>query len=89
MVMIAIWAVVSIYWGSVWKEIDLSPNLNGWIVNRDSGIVGSTVQQALLAPTPRQAAQHLDGHRSRSFPHSGSDRLRGDQPLFPSGSSSL
>ncbi|EST06999.1 protein of unknown function DUF3533 [Kalmanozyma brasiliensis GHG001] len=48
-VMIAIWAVVSIYWGSVWKEIDLSPNLNAWVINRDNGAVGSAVQEALLA----------------------------------------
>ncbi|KAJ1038730.1 hypothetical protein NDA10_002388 [Ustilago hordei] len=46
---IVIWAVMSIYWGSVWKEIDLSPNLTAWIVNRDSGAVGAAVQEALLA----------------------------------------
>ncbi|SPC68172.1 related to SNG1  len=46
---IVIWAVMSIYWGSVWKEIDLSPNLTAWIVNGDSGAVGAAVQEALLA----------------------------------------
>lgn len=49
MIMLIVWAIISIYWGSVWKEIDLSPNLNGWIVNRDTGAVGSAVQEALLA----------------------------------------
>lgn len=47
-IMVFVWAVIAIYWGSVWKEIDLSPNLHGWIVNRDSGIVGSSLEVALL-----------------------------------------
>ncbi|ETS61498.1 hypothetical protein PaG_04245 [Moesziomyces aphidis] len=46
---IFVWAIMSMYWGSVWKEIDLSPNLDGWIINRDSGEIGSAVQEALLA----------------------------------------
>ncbi len=46
---IFVWAIISMYWGSVWKESDLSPNLNGWIINRDSGEIGSAVQEAFLA----------------------------------------
>ncbi|PWZ00410.1 hypothetical protein BCV70DRAFT_199690 [Testicularia cyperi] len=46
---IFIWCAVSIYWGSVWKEIDLSPNLTGWIINRDSGEIGTAIERALLA----------------------------------------
>lgn len=45
---VAIWGIMTIYWGSVWKEIDLSPQLNAWIINRDSGAIGAAVQEALL-----------------------------------------
>ncbi|TKY86858.1 hypothetical protein EX895_004146 [Sporisorium graminicola] len=48
LIMIFVWAVIAIYWGSVWKEIDLSPNLTAWIVNRDSGAIGAAIQEALL-----------------------------------------
>nr|CDI56818.1 conserved hypothetical protein [Melanopsichium pennsylvanicum 4]SNX88044.1 related to SNG1 \ len=49
LLMITVWAVISIYWGSVYKEIDCSPNLSAWIINRDSGTIGATIQEALLA----------------------------------------
>ncbi|CBQ71557.1 conserved hypothetical protein [Sporisorium reilianum SRZ2] len=52
-IMVVVWAIVSIYWGSLWKEIDLSSNLNGWIVNRDSGVIGATVRDALLNQTTK------------------------------------
>lgn len=66
-IMVAIWSIIAIYWGSVWKEIDLSPNLNAWIVNRDSGAVGSAVQEALLAanngPKPHSTWTVIDPSR--------------------------
>ncbi|KAJ1018596.1 hypothetical protein NDA16_004878 [Ustilago loliicola] len=66
-IMVTIWSIISIYWGSVWKEIDLSPNLNAWIVNRDSGAVGSAVQEALLAanngPKPHSTWTVIDPAR--------------------------
>ncbi|KAN0064117.1 hypothetical protein ACQY0O_003284 [Thecaphora frezii] len=49
MICILIWGVVAIYWGSLWKEYDLSTNLHGWIINRDAGgIVGDALQNALI-----------------------------------------
>ncbi|GAC97381.1 hypothetical protein PHSY_004966 [Pseudozyma hubeiensis SY62] len=70
LIMIIIWAVVAIYWGSVYKELDLSPNLGTWIINRDSGIVGSTVQQALLdannGPKPHSTWTVIDPSRFSS-----------------------
>ena len=66
-IMIAVWAVISIYWGSVWKEIDLSPNLNAWIINRDTGAIGTAVQDALLAanngPKPHSTWKVIDPAR--------------------------
>ncbi|EPQ27589.1 uncharacterized protein PFL1_04727 [Pseudozyma flocculosa PF-1] len=48
-VSVVIWGIVSIFWGSVWKQTDLSPHLNGWIVNRDAGnTIGDSIQSALL-----------------------------------------
>lgn len=33
-VTIAIWAVLSIYWGALWKSTELTHHLNGWVVVR-------------------------------------------------------
>lgn len=68
LIMVVIWTIVSIYWGSVYKEIDLSPNLNAWVINRDTGAVGSAVQQALLdtnnsAARPRSTWTVIDPAR--------------------------
>ena len=46
-VVIAIFAVFSIFWGALWK----SPvgNLSGWVVDFDGGVVGKSVVQGLTA----------------------------------------
>ncbi|KAG6812721.1 hypothetical protein H0H92_001082 [Tricholoma furcatifolium] len=46
-VIIAIFAILSIYWGSLWK----SPvrNFNGWVVDFDGGSIGQSVVQALTS----------------------------------------
>ncbi|KAF7319272.1 DUF3533 domain-containing protein [Mycena chlorophos] len=53
---IAIFAIFSIYWGSVWSSPRHS--LPGWIVDFDGGVVGQTVAQALssIQPTPAGVA---------------------------------
>ncbi|PWN50489.1 hypothetical protein IE53DRAFT_387183 [Violaceomyces palustris] len=69
MICLLIWGIVSIYWGSLYKEIDQSPNIKGWIINRDSsssgaGTIGEAVTQALLAanngPKPHSTWQVVD-----------------------------
>jgi len=66
-IMVTIWCILSMYWGSVWKEIDLSPKLNAWIINRDSGAIGAAVQEALLAandgPKPHSTWTLIDPAR--------------------------
>ena len=65
---VVIWCIVTIYWGSLWKEFDLSPNLHGWVVNRDAGnYIGDTIQQAILAandgPKPHSTWSVVDPAR--------------------------
>ncbi|WFC99521.1 hypothetical protein MYAM1_002266, partial [Malassezia yamatoensis] len=47
LMMIVIWAFLSMYWGSLWKELELSPNLHVMVVNYDSGEIGQSMVQAL------------------------------------------
>ncbi|KIM91852.1 hypothetical protein PILCRDRAFT_761064 [Piloderma croceum F 1598] len=49
LVSVAIWAVLSIYWGALWKTEDLIHNLEGWVVDFDGGEVGSAVTQYFAA----------------------------------------
>lgn len=35
---VAIWAVLSIYWGALWKTNDFIHNLKGWVVVRASNL---------------------------------------------------
>lgn len=44
---VVMFGVFSIYWGALWKVPD--HQLSGWVVNFDSGEVGSAVTQGLLA----------------------------------------
>ncbi|KAG6807451.1 hypothetical protein H0H92_007402 [Tricholoma furcatifolium] len=46
-VILAIFAVFSIYWGSLWKTP--VQNLDGWVIDFDGGLVGQTVVQALIS----------------------------------------
>lgn len=46
-VMVLIWGVMAIYWGSLWKENDLSHNLHVMVVNYDEGLIGQTLVEAL------------------------------------------
>jgi hypothetical protein len=48
-VTIAIWTVLSIYWGALWKSVELTHHLDGWVVDFDGGEIGSTVSQYLAA----------------------------------------
>ncbi|WFD44778.1 hypothetical protein MPSI1_003449 [Malassezia psittaci] len=47
LMMVIVWGFLSIYWGSLWKEQDLSPNLQVMVVNYDSGDIGQSIVQAL------------------------------------------
>ena len=46
------------YWGSLWKGPELTGNLRGWVINRDDGVIGSTVTEALINSTT-SGVQHL------------------------------
>ncbi|KAF9463855.1 hypothetical protein BDZ94DRAFT_1217283 [Collybia nuda] len=50
-IVIIIFAIFSIYWGALWK----TPvrNLNGWIVDFDNALIGTTVKEALMMPSPQ------------------------------------
>lgn len=45
LMMIVVWAMMSIYWGSLWREIPNSPNLRVMVVNYDAGQIGQTLVQ--------------------------------------------
>ncbi|KAJ2921996.1 hypothetical protein H1R20_g15099, partial [Candolleomyces eurysporus] len=45
MVILMIFTVLPIYWGSLWKIP--TRNLNGWVVDFDGGFIGQSVSQAL------------------------------------------
>lgn len=48
MMMVVVWTCFPLYWGSLWKEANLSPNLKVLVVNRDPGQIGTSVVNALL-----------------------------------------
>lgn len=45
---LVIFAVLSIYWGSLWKVNLNIHHLNGWIVDFDDGRIGQAVREGLL-----------------------------------------
>ncbi|KAJ8695609.1 hypothetical protein PTI98_008197 [Pleurotus ostreatus] len=45
---ITIFAVLSIYWGALWRTDRFIHNLNGWIVDFDGGDIGAAVVQNFL-----------------------------------------
>ncbi|KAL4265903.1 MNNG export permease-like protein [Pleurotus pulmonarius] len=45
---ITIFAVLSIYWGALWRTDRFIRNLNGWIVDFDGGDIGAAVVQNFL-----------------------------------------
>ncbi|WFD32716.1 hypothetical protein MSPP1_003766 [Malassezia sp. CBS 17886] len=59
--MVVIWALLSIYWGSLWKENENSPRLTGAIVNRDAGVIGAAIRDAFL-DTNNGPLPHLTWH---------------------------
>ncbi|KAF8468647.1 hypothetical protein JB92DRAFT_2823515 [Gautieria morchelliformis] len=53
---IAILAILSIYWGALWKVGDGIHNLNGWIVDFDGGAIGHVVRSVAVDMTgPKDA----------------------------------
>ena len=46
--MIVVWLLFSIYWGSMYKGDEKTPNIKGVIVNRDNGVIGNSIVQAFL-----------------------------------------
>ena len=46
LMMIVVWTMMSIYWGSLWREVPNSPNLRVMVLNYDSGQIGQTLVQA-------------------------------------------
>ncbi|KAF9484292.1 hypothetical protein BDN70DRAFT_989742 [Pholiota conissans] len=49
MILILIFGILSIFWGSLWKIP--ARNLHGWVVDFDGGLIGQTVSTALSAPS--------------------------------------
>ncbi|PSR77366.1 hypothetical protein PHLCEN_2v7931 [Hermanssonia centrifuga] len=54
LISLTIWAVLGIYWGANWRVYQGIHNMNGWIVDFDGGLIGSTVTQAYLNATGSQ-----------------------------------
>lgn len=54
--MLIIWAFMAMYWGSLWKENERSPNLRVLVMDYDGGEIGSSIvdalKQANSAPLP-------------------------------------
>ncbi|KAF7967864.1 hypothetical protein HWV62_32882 [Athelia sp. TMB] len=48
-VSVAIWCVLTIYWGALWRTFDLVHNLRGCVVDFDGGDVGAAVTQYMGA----------------------------------------
>ncbi|KAF7981868.1 hypothetical protein HWV62_31427 [Athelia sp. TMB] len=46
---LAIWAVLTIYWGALWHTFDLVHNIRGCVVDFDGGAVGAAVTQYMGA----------------------------------------
>ena len=46
------------YWGSLWKGPELTGNLRAWVINRDNGIIGGTIVEAIMNTTT-SGSQHL------------------------------
>ncbi|PWN31481.1 uncharacterized protein FA14DRAFT_128170 [Meira miltonrushii] len=59
---ILIWAIVTIYWGSLWKSSDKTPNIHAYILNRDpNGAIGQNITNVLLS-TNSNPPPHLSWH---------------------------
>ncbi|CEH16028.1 Domain of unknown function DUF3533 [Ceraceosorus bombacis] len=57
MISVVIWTLVALYWASLYREVESTPNIDAAIIDRDGGLIGSTITQQLLAinasPAPR------------------------------------
>ncbi|KAI0087133.1 hypothetical protein BDY19DRAFT_1092222 [Irpex rosettiformis] len=51
MIWLVIWSVLALYWGANWKVFSGLHNLDGWVVDFDGGIIGSTVISAYMNAT--------------------------------------
>ncbi|UZJ55983.1 hypothetical protein CBS101457_005303 [Exobasidium rhododendri] len=49
LVSVLIWAIVTMYWGSLWKSSDRSPNISAFVINRDTGAIGTNLTNAFLS----------------------------------------
>lgn len=57
-----IWAIVTIYWGSLWKSTEKTPNIHAYILNRDpNGAIGQNITNVLLS-TNSNPSPHLSWH---------------------------
>ncbi|KIM31251.1 hypothetical protein M408DRAFT_327517 [Serendipita vermifera MAFF 305830] len=55
---VIVWICLPVYWGSLWKGPELTGNIHALVINRDDGIIGSTVAGALINSTT-SGSQHL------------------------------
>lgn len=60
-----IWAIVTIYWGSLWKSSEKTPNIHAFILNRDpNGVIGQNITNVLLStnsnPPPHLSWRSID-----------------------------
>ncbi|KZP19961.1 hypothetical protein FIBSPDRAFT_742993 [Athelia psychrophila] len=72
MVCVAIWCVLTIYWGALWRTFSLIHGIHGCVVDFDGGDVGSTVSQYIGAiSAPDQLTWEV--HPASMYPNGPSD----------------
>lgn len=73
---IAILAVLSIYWGAMWRIEDGIHNLNGWVVDFDGQAMGQAVQAAAMNVTGPKNRISWTVIPASNFPNGPSDVTR-------------
>lgn len=65
LICLLIWTLVVLYWGSLWKSNELAHKLNAVVIDRDGGLIGSFISNALLGNIPGQHITFLSASTSR------------------------
>ncbi|CAD6972983.1 unnamed protein product [Tilletia controversa] len=62
LIILLIWGIMAVYWGSLWKANTKTGELEAWIINRDSagGTIGNTTISALLESKLNNEFKHLN-----------------------------
>lgn len=66
LMVLVVWLFFSIYWGSLYVAQKQVHNLSAFVVNRDPGVIGSTIQDHLVNLTKSPGAQHQLGWQAVS-----------------------